>query len=105
LFASQDPVAIESVGVDFFAAEKTAKLMVGAADNYLHEAALAERPGISSWDLTLRLDWSRPFDEIAPFMQRTANGETLAHLVLLERRGTVRRQPGVPAGFYLTDDR
>ena len=44
MFASQDPVAIESVGVDFFAAEKTAKLMVGAADNYLHEAALAERP-------------------------------------------------------------
>ncbi|MHB1038624.1 MAG: DUF362 domain-containing protein [Pirellulales bacterium] len=44
LFASQDPVAIESVVVDFFAAEKTAKLMVGAVDNYLHEAALANRP-------------------------------------------------------------
>ena len=44
LFASQDPVAIESVAVDFFAAEKTAKLMVGAVDNYLHEAALAHRP-------------------------------------------------------------
>lgn len=44
LFASQDPVAIESVAVDFFAAEKTAKLMVGAVDNYLHEAALARRP-------------------------------------------------------------
>jgi hypothetical protein len=44
VFASQDPVAIDSVAVDFFAAEKTAKLMVGAADNYLHEAALAQRP-------------------------------------------------------------
>jgi hypothetical protein len=44
VFASQDPVAIESVAVDFFAAEKTAKLMVGAVDNYLHEAALAHRP-------------------------------------------------------------
>jgi len=44
LFASQDPVAIESVAVDFSAAEKTAKLMAGSVDNYLHEAALADRP-------------------------------------------------------------
>jgi len=44
VFVSQDPVAIESVGVDFFAAEKTAARMVGAVDNYLHEAALADRP-------------------------------------------------------------
>lgn len=44
LFASQDPVAIESVAVDFFAAEATAKLTVGTVDNYLHEAALAQRP-------------------------------------------------------------
>jgi uncharacterized protein (DUF362 family) len=44
LFASQDPVALESVVVDFFAAEKTAARMVGAVDNYLHEAALAHQP-------------------------------------------------------------
>jgi uncharacterized protein (DUF362 family) len=43
-FASQDPVAIESVAVDFFQAEKTATRMVGAVDNYLHEAALADQP-------------------------------------------------------------
>lgn len=44
VLASQDPVAIESVAVDFFAAEKTAVRMVGAVDNYLHEAALAHQP-------------------------------------------------------------
>lgn len=44
VLASQDPVAIESVAVDFSAAEKTAKQMVGTVDNYLHEAALADRP-------------------------------------------------------------
>jgi len=44
VFASQDPVAIESVAVDFFVAEKTAVKMVGAVDNYLHEAALARKP-------------------------------------------------------------
>ena len=44
LFASQDPVAIESVAVDLFGAEPSATRMVGAIDNYLHEAALAHRP-------------------------------------------------------------
>lgn len=44
LFASQDPVALESVVVDFCAAEETAVRMVGAVDNYLHEAALAHAP-------------------------------------------------------------
>lgn len=44
LFASQDPVALESVMVDFSAAEPTAVRMVGAVDNYLHEAALAHEP-------------------------------------------------------------
>jgi hypothetical protein len=44
VFASQDPVAIESVAVDFFAAERTAKLMTGTVDNYLHEASLADKP-------------------------------------------------------------
>jgi hypothetical protein len=44
LLASQDPVAIESVAVDFFTAESSATRMLGAVDNYLHEAALAHRP-------------------------------------------------------------
>ncbi len=44
VFVSQDPVAIESVAVDFFAAEPTAARMVGEVDNYLHEAALAHQP-------------------------------------------------------------
>lgn len=37
-------MAIESVAVDFFAAEKTVTRMVGAVDNYLHEAVLANQP-------------------------------------------------------------
>ncbi|HEX3946914.1 MAG TPA: hypothetical protein VHW47_04380, partial [Acidimicrobiales bacterium] len=65
------------------------------------EKVLAAKPGISAWDLTLSLHWSRPWEDIPSFMQRAANGETLAHLVLLESRGRVRREPGVPARFYL----
>jgi len=68
------------------------------------EEALRERPGSSCWDITLSLRWSRPWDDIPTFMQRAANGETLAHLVLLEFRGRVRRTDTVPAAFYLTDD-
>lgn len=44
IFASQDLVALESVGVDFFGAEPDSRHMVGAVDNYLHEAALAHEP-------------------------------------------------------------
>ena len=44
LFASQDPVAIDSVGLDFIRNEPRADECRGKPENYLHEAALAERP-------------------------------------------------------------
>ena len=44
IFASQDPVAIDSVGLDFIRNEPTADECRGYPENYLHEAALAEKP-------------------------------------------------------------
>ncbi len=44
LFASQDPVAIDSVGLDFLRNEPKATQVRGTADAYLHEAALANKP-------------------------------------------------------------
>jgi len=45
LFVSQDPVAIDSVGLDFLIDEfGTSQSFMRKADNYLHEAALAEAP-------------------------------------------------------------
>jgi len=46
LFASQDPVAIDSVGFDFLLAEWPTEVSVwdGLAQDYLHEAALANSP-------------------------------------------------------------
>jgi len=44
LFASQDPVAIDSVGLDFIRNEPRARECRGKPENYLHEAALAEKP-------------------------------------------------------------
>ena len=44
IFMSQDPVAIDSVGLDFFRAEPRQPMVRGNADNYLHESALADNP-------------------------------------------------------------
>jgi hypothetical protein len=44
LFASQDPVAIDSVGFDFLWAEWSDHPHIAGADDYLHEAALANKP-------------------------------------------------------------
>lgn len=67
------------------------------------EAQLRRQPGSTAWELTLSLTWSRPWEEFPPFMQRAANGETLAHVVLLERRGRIWRRDGVPARYYLAE--
>ena len=44
LFASQDPVAIDSVGLDFLRAEWSGYPHKSGTDDYLHEAALAHDP-------------------------------------------------------------
>jgi hypothetical protein len=44
LFASQDPVAIDSVGYDFLYNEWTTYPRMSGGDDYLHEAALADNP-------------------------------------------------------------
>ena len=64
---------------------------------------LRDHPGSSGWEITLRLHWSRPWDDYEPFMQRQANGETLAHCVLLELHGRVRRGGEAPFRYFLVD--
>ena len=44
LLISQDPVAIDSVGLDILGSEPRASQVRGNADNYLHEAAQAAKP-------------------------------------------------------------
>jgi 6-phosphogluconolactonase len=44
LFASQDPVAIDSVGVDFLQVDLKEVACLPGTDDYLHEAALASNP-------------------------------------------------------------
>jgi glyoxylase-like metal-dependent hydrolase (beta-lactamase superfamily II) len=65
--------------------------------------SLGSADGLTCWELTTRLTWSRPLDTTSPWLQRAASGETLAHLVLLEGDGRVVRTPGRPATFAATD--
>jgi hypothetical protein len=44
LFMSQDPIAIDSVGLDFIRNEPRCTPCGGLPDNFMHEAALAEKP-------------------------------------------------------------
>jgi glyoxylase-like metal-dependent hydrolase (beta-lactamase superfamily II) len=60
------------------------------------EEMVAATPGITCWELTVALPWSRPWADIPPFMRRAANGETLAHLMVLLAAGRVARHGGEP---------
>jgi hypothetical protein len=79
LFLSQDNVAIESVCLDFLRTEQAANptnytLTIGAVDNYLHEAALANNPpsgtyyspsgdGVRLQSLGVHEHWNNPTDK------------------------------------------
>ena len=68
------------------------------------ERLLGEQPGLSAWELSVRLTWSRPWEQILDFMQRAAVGETVAHIVLLENHQRVRREGSMPARFYAVSE-
>jgi hypothetical protein len=76
LLASQDPVAIDSVGFDFLLAEWPTEVSIGdgAAQDYLHEAALADNPpsgtfydpegdGTAMASLGVHEHWNNPLDK------------------------------------------
>mgnify|MGYP002335929905 CR=1 FL=1 len=63
--------------------------------------AVTAHPGRSAWQVAQHLEWSRPWNDIDPIMQRLAAAETLAHLVLLRHRGQLRATAG-PARTWST---
>jgi glyoxylase-like metal-dependent hydrolase (beta-lactamase superfamily II) len=70
--------------VTALAAHHTARL-----DEIALEVIKTGTEGATAWDLARRLTWSRPWEDIQPFMRRTAMLETLAHLVMLAAQGRV----------------
>ena len=64
------------------------------------EETLRHDPGLTCWEATLRLSWSREWAQIKGFMRRAAIGETLAHLTLLEANGRAHRVGKEPVRWY-----
>ena len=48
------------------------------------------------WQVAQRLEWSRPWAEVQGFLRRAAVGETLAHMIMLESQGKVKRDQQMP---------
>jgi glyoxylase-like metal-dependent hydrolase (beta-lactamase superfamily II) len=64
--------------------------------------AVMADPGLSAWQVTERLTWSRGWYQITGFMRRAALAETAAHLAWLrdENRLTVRMPDRGPASLW-----
>jgi hypothetical protein len=94
LFVSQDGVAIDSVGLDFLRAEPALASFLppgSTADNYLHEAALADRPpsgtryapngdGVGLTSLGVHEHWNNAADKRYSRNLSTGNGIELVRI-------------------------
>ncbi len=107
LLASQDPVAIDSVGFDFLRAEYDSHPRKVGVDDYLHEAALANNPPSGTFydpdhsgnvkrlaGLGVHEHWNNPTDK-----QYSRNlGRALGiELVAVTAAGCSSEQPGIVA--------
>lgn len=60
----------------------------------VRQAVAAAGDAPTTWAVAQTLTWSRSWPELKGFIRRSAVGETLAHLVHLERLGRLRRLDG-----------
>jgi len=85
IFASQDPLAIDSVGLDFLRNEPRCTDVTGNPENYLHEAAQADNPpsgtaydpegdGTKLASLGVHEHWNNPVDKQYSRNLKTGNG-------------------------------
>jgi len=68
------------------------------------ETVLRDKPGSNTWEITLGLSWSRPWDQIPGYMRRAANGETLAHLKLLQVQDRIVMDGDSPVRWYVASE-
>jgi len=95
VFASQDPIAIDSVCLDFLQAEWG---LIANADNYLHEGALADNPpsgtiykpdGVRLASLGVHEHWNNVADKQYSRNLGTGNGIELVRVALTNPEGPV----------------
>ncbi|MFQ6036314.1 MAG: right-handed parallel beta-helix repeat-containing protein, partial [Sedimentisphaerales bacterium] len=100
LFVSQDPVAIDSVALDFMRNEPRCTEVTGNPDNYLHEMALADNPpsgtfydpegdGTRLTSLGVHEHWNNPIDKQYSRNLGIGNGIELATPELTSPDGPV----------------
>jgi hypothetical protein len=95
LLASQDPVAVDSVGVDFLQAEWDKEPCMPGTEDYLHEAALANNPPSGTFydpnhpenverlpSLGVHEHWNSPVEKQYSMNLRTGQG---IELIAIER--------------------
>lgn len=75
-----------------------------------HEERLAElveivrdQPGVTTWEISQRLTWTRPWTTFRFPERRAALGEAVSHVELLQQRGVVRTDPGETNRWHLAD--
>jgi glyoxylase-like metal-dependent hydrolase (beta-lactamase superfamily II) len=72
-------------------------------DRRLEEtAACLEAGATTTWDVAIRLPWSRPLDRFPTFLQRAALGETDAHLQRLQASQRAHALDGEPVRWRLS---
>jgi glyoxylase-like metal-dependent hydrolase (beta-lactamase superfamily II) len=68
------------------------------------EVLAAIRDGVTTaWGIASRMTWNRPWEQIQGFMRRAAVGETLAHLLYLQRLGVLREEVGEPSHWTIVE--
>lgn len=79
--------------------------LLGHHENRLSllEDSAKRAPGSTCFELAHELDWRDRLDEMPTNQRRMAVKETLAHLTHLQREGRLRREPGPPATWWLTE--
>lgn len=64
------------------------------------ELLIRNNPGCTSWELTWKLPWSKSLKNEPLYIQRAANGEIMAHLVVLETSQRIAREGSKPVRYF-----
>lgn len=119
MLVSQDPVALESVGVDFYRTEealnKNFTFTYGNVDNYLHEAALANNPpsgtfyapngdGVRLQSLGVHEHWNNANDKLYSRNLDPVNGKGIELVKLASTVTSVQEVNSTPSGYGISQN-
>jgi hypothetical protein len=115
ILVSQDPVALESVGGDFYRTEealnKNFTNTYGYVDNYLHEAALADNPpsgtvyapsGTRLKSLGVHEHWDNATDK--KYSRNLGTGNGIELIQIMPAPVSVQEENKIPTGYVLNQN-